>query len=204
MENKNRSQFNHILFASNGQGKTTFEIEIAINYLKNDLRKRVLFLLPDDGEEKLYQVKEIEINELQSFKGVAKLFVDSQKIFDTFLDIYSDENNKFNGLCICDDLGGVIGKRPEALYRLFRRRRQCNIDFLWSFHGLHCDAPKGFYTYLNNIYLFRTSDNHEQTQKNLPIQKQAEFFDAYFRVQEKSEEQFNYKEEIIINPLKYY
>lgn len=199
-----RSQFNHVFIGSNGTGKTTVEIQVAIDYLQNNPTKRVLFVIPDDGEEKLEDVPEITIKELRDFEGVAKFIPDSEKDFDKFLELFSDKTYQFNGLFIGDDLGVILSRRPQQVLRLFKRRRQANIDFIWSFHGLRCEVPPQFYTYVNNIYLFGTSDNHEDTLKELPHGKRDAFEEMYFRVQDKAVGQFNYYEELIINPIKNY
>lgn len=174
-----RKQFNHIVFGGNGSGKTTFLIKIAVNYIKANPKKRVLFLVPDDGEEKLDPVPEKFPDDLKNFKGIAKLIIDSDKIFKELLNVFSDKEHKFNGLIICDDLGVIIGRRPENILKLFKRRRQANIDFLWSFHGFNTEMPRSFFTYVNKIFIFETSDNHEWTKKLLPVDKQEEFEKTY-------------------------
>jgi hypothetical protein len=199
-----RSQFNHVIIGANGTGKTTFSFEVAIEYLNQDHRKRILFIVPDDSEEKLDNIEEISFNQIKNFSGVKKFVAENEKIFDKFLEIFADREFKFNGLIICDDLGVILSRRPNPVLRLLKRRRQSNIDFLWSFHGLRCEVPPSFYTYVNNIYLFSTSDNHEETLKELPHNKKDSFENMYFRVQKEAENKFNYFEELIINPIKNY
>lgn len=196
-----RKQFNDIVFGGNGSGKTTFEIKAAVKYLKNDPRKRVLFIIPDDSEEKLDVVPEITLDDLKSFKGIAKLVAENDKIFALLLDFFSDRNNKFNGLVIPDDCGVFLKRRPENVLKLFKRRRQLNIDFLWSFHGFNTEIPRAFFAYVNRLYIFETSDSTKWTRELLPIDKQAEFDFKYNEVQSmaKQGKKYQFRELIIRN-----
>lgn len=214
--NEDRKQFNDVLIGGNGCGKTTLQFQIAMNYLEESYSeyfktylKRILFLIPDDAEDKLANVTEIDLNQLESFVGIKKIILDSYRDFGFICDTYKpikDElgnrvTKKFNGLFCCDDLGTIMNRRPEEILKLFKRRRQPNIDFLWAFHGLRTEVPPAFYTYVNRIILFRTSDNHEPTLKALPEGKQELFMEVYRRVQKISEKEPHYCEEIEINPL---
>lgn len=178
-----RKQFNDIVFGGNGSGKTTFEIKVVLKYLENNPRKRVLFIIPDDSEEKLDVVPEITLDDLKTFKGVAKLVAENDKIFSQLLEFFSDKNNKFNGLVVADDCGVFLKRRPENVLKLFKRRRQLNIDFLWSFHGFNTEIPRAFFAYVNRLYIFETSDSTKWTRELLPIDKQAEFDFKYNEVQ---------------------
>jgi len=149
-----RKQFNDIVIGGNGSGKTTFEIKVCLEYIKHSPDKRVLFIIPDDSEEKLDIVPEITVDELKDFKGIVKLIAENDKIFSQILDFFSDKKQRFNGLVIADDCGVFIKRRPENVLRLFKRRRQLNNDFLWSFHGFNTEMPRSFFTYVNMIYIF--------------------------------------------------
>lgn len=199
-----RSQWNDVIISANGTGKTTFEIEIARDYISHNLRKRNLWLVTDNSEKLLKNIPEIGVSQLHSFLGIAKLVVEDQSIFDSFLSLFKDEDYKFHGLVICDDIGEILTARPKPVLDIKRKRRQFNLDLLWCFHGLHCDVPKGFFTWINRIYLGYTSDAHEDFLKKLPLNKRDLFMDVYNRVQKRGEKIFNYREEIIINPVKSY
>jgi hypothetical protein len=196
-----RKQFNDVWIGSNGTGKTSLMIEACIYYMQYNPRKRWLWVLPDDAEEKLYEVEEIEVQDLETFTGIKKIFIDNEKLFDKFVEVFSRKDFKFHGCLACDDLGVIMRRRPEAILRLFRRRRQPNIEFIWSFHGLRTEVPPSFYTYVNSIILFRTSDNHRSTMDLLPDAKQEVFEEAYTRIQRITEINPHYHEEIVINPL---
>jgi hypothetical protein len=178
-----RKQFNHIIIGGNGSGKTTFFIKIAIKYFELNPKKRILFLMPDDSEKKLEKIKEINFEQITKFSGISKMIVDNDKIFSKILDIFGS-GTPFNGLIVCEDPGVYLGRRPENVLKLFKRRRQTNIDFLWSFHGFNTEMPRSFFTYVNSVFLFETSDNHEWTKKLLPIDKQDEFEEKYKKIQE--------------------
>lgn len=204
---KYRKQFNRVLIGGNGSGKTTLEIEIMIDYAKKNKWKRQLLLVPDDGEDKFDDVEEIEATAqaLRTFTGIKKIIVEDVKIFDLILQVYTDKSqpgySKFNGLLICDDMGVMLSRRPEQVIKLFKRRRQANIDFLWAFHGLSTDVPKSFWGYVSSLILLQTSDNHEDTMKKLALDKQAEFLDIYKRVQVEAKRVPWYCEELILREL---
>lgn len=204
-----RKQFNDVWIGANGSGKTFLEKKVAFEYASENILKRVLFVLPDDGEESLWSLSEIEKEELIYFEGIKKLILEDENDFEYITDTFKpfiDETGekryrRFNGLMVCDDLGVMINRRPQEILKLFKRRRQPNIDFLWSFHGLKTDVPPSFYTYVNHIVLFRTSDAHEYTMQQLPEAKRSEFLEVYQRVQKITETEPHYCEEIILNPL---
>ena len=204
-----RKQFNNVYIGSNGTGKTTLLIKIAIAYLEANPSKRILIILKDDDEEKFWDIEEIEKEEVLNFEGVKKLIIESHKDFEYITAQFKSRKdkygnrliNKFNGLFICDDLGAAMNRRPDDILNMFKRRRQINIDFIWAFHGLRTDVPPAFYTYVNTLCLFRTSDNHTHTMAELPADKAPIFEAVYNRVQEKTETEPHYCEEIIINPL---
>lgn len=204
-----RKQFLILIIGGNGSGKTYLAIQIAIQYLKSYPNKRVLFILSDDGEKKLWEIEEIGLNELNTFQGVKKIIIDSAKDFEFIADNYKsyrdEQGNRvqreFNGLMVCDDLGGAMNRRPTEIINFFKKRRQPNIDFLFIFHGLRTDVPPAFYSYINKIILFQTSDNHEDTMRHLPIDKRKYFEDKYLEVQQLAKTNPHAKVEIIINPL---
>lgn len=203
-----RKQFNRVLIGGNGSGKTLLELEIMISYAEQNPWKRQLLLVPDDGEEKFDSIEEIEptAEALRNFRGIKKIVVENTNVFDLILQTYTDRKapgfSKFNGLCICDDMGVMLKKRPDEVVKLFKRRRQTNIDFLWSFHGLHTDVPKIFWGYVSSLILLQTSDNHEDTLSKLPIDKQAEFLAMYQRVQQGAKDIAPwYCEEMILRSL---
>lgn len=194
-----RKQFNDAVFGGNGSGKTTFMIKVAISYMKKYTKKRVLFIIPDDSESKLDVVPEISVEEIGTFQGIAKLIVEDDSVFEYILNYFGNKKNKFNGLMIIDDPGVFLKRRPERVLKLFRRRRQVNIDFLWGFHGLKTEMPPAFFAYLNRIYLLETSDNHKYTMDLLPDAKKTEFEQKYQKVQNLAAQGVKYHmEEIVI------
>lgn len=205
-----RKQFLHLIIGANGTGKTYSVIKIAIAYLTANPFKRVLFILMDDGDSKLWNIEEIEMDELETFEGVKKIIINGQKDFEHIAATYKsykDEltgeriQKEFNGLMICDDCGSVMSRRPEDILAFFRKRRQPNIDFLFIFHGLRCEVPPSFYSFVNHIILFQTSDNHEETMKHLRSDKREHFQNEYNIVQREALKNPHYCREIVINPL---
>lgn len=205
-----RKQFLDLLIGGNGSGKTTLAIEIAIDYLTQNPFKRVLFVLTDDGESKFWKIEEIGLQELDTFQGVKKIIIDDPKDFEFIANnyrSYRDEQTgvrvqkEYNGLIICDDCGGLMSRRPNEILNWFKKRRQPNIDFLFLFHGLRTDVPPAFYSYINRIILFQTSDNHEETMKHLRSDKREYFEQKYLEVQRLAKDNPHAKVEIIINPL---
>lgn len=182
---------------------------MAIKYMESNPLKRVLFAIPDDAEEKLWNIQEIDKEEILYFEGAKKIIIDEEADFDYMAKLFLPEVsetgeriiNRFNGLICCDDMGTNISRRPVNILKLFKRRRQPNIDFTWSFHGLKTDVPPAFWTYVNNLILFRTSDPHEYTMECLPENKRDEFLEMYRRVQKISETKPHYCEQLIINSL---
>jgi len=196
-----RQQKMVLFFGTNGTGKTTKMLSLGLDYLQANYKtdKRVLCILPDDGERKYDVIKEIMPvkEDLQNFKGIAKVIAEDRKVFETVLKSYTDKGQqRFNGLCIFDDLGVILNRRPEEALNLLRRRRQANMDMFWNFHGLTTDMPRSFFAYATDIVLFKTGDNHEDTMYKLPANKQKEFEDMFFRIEEKTKENPFYCEQL--------
>jgi len=199
-----RSQSCNLILGSEGTGKTTLEFQIAIATLDANPAKRVLFGVTDNSDKKIQMLPEITREELSSFNGVKKIIIEDEEIFHDFTKLFASDEFQFDGLFIGDDLKEILTARPKEVITMMTKRRHANLDILFCFHSLHCDTPKGFFGHINKIYLFRTSDAHEDFVKKLPMHKRESFMKAYDRVQRKSEKQQNYFEEIIINPLKRY
>lgn len=190
MDNKIRQQDMVLIFGTNGTGKTTQMLEGAIDYLESNYKygKRVLCCIPDDGERKYDVISEItsEPHQLENFSGIKKIIIEDKGTFDVMLRTYTAKTSiGFNGLCIFDDMGVVLSRRPEEVLRLLRRRRQMNMDMLWNFHGLTTDMPRSFLGFATKIVLFRTGDSHYDTMEKLPFDKRKQFEEMYFRVEEK-------------------
>lgn len=203
-----RKQFNTVMFGGNGCGKTTFLLEIIDNYLTQNTFKRVLLICPDDSEEKLDFIEEIEEGELPYFSGIKKICTRDVKIFDRINKLFLPENKaerdtkpKFNGLLIIDDAGVILNRRDECVLDLFRRRRQANADIITIFHGLRNEVPPSFFAYTSNLIIFQTADNPKKTLELLPPAKQAEFLTIYNRVQKNALKNPYYKEELILRPF---
>ncbi len=215
-----RKQLCTVLFGGNGSGKTTEELSILLAYADANEEKRSLILVPDDGERKFDNISEIEPTEnaLREFRGIKKLIVDDIKIFDMILKVYTEPmkkangafvtntrgekvHEKFNGLMICDDMGVMLNRRPENVLKLFKRRRQANIDMLWTFHSLDTDIPKSFFSYVTDVILFQTSGNHQDTLKKIEESKKEEFERVYFEVQEEAKQNPYARKRIILRPI---
>ena len=190
-----------VFFGTNGTGKTTQMLTMGLEYMKYNARfgKRMLCCLPDDAETKYDVVQEIplERQSLQSFKGIAKVFIENKNDFQFIYKTYTEKNQPtFNGLIIFDDIGVVLSRRPEEVLNMLRRRRQMNMDMFWNFHGLTTDMPRSFFSFITDIVLFKTGDDHEDTRDKLPADKRELFEEVYFRVEEKSKENPFYFERI--------
>ncbi len=214
-----RKQFNAALFGANGTGKTTLEIEIMCDYAYANPLKRELIIVPDDGERKFDSIEEMEITEdnLRNFRGIKKVIAEDSKIFELLLKIYTQpitdsggkpvlkdgkkQNEKFNGLVVCDDLGVILSRRPTEAIKLFKRRRQANMDMLWTFHVFETDIPKAFFGYLTSMVMFQTSGGYEDTVGKIDPLKRAEFVEIYNRVQREAEKNQYYREEMILRAL---
>lgn len=196
-----RKQFNDIVIGTNGTGKTSYIIEIVIRLLEYFPDKRCLFVVPDDMEEKLMEIEEIEVDQLTTFTGIKKIVVTDVDFFDVLYTEYVEKQKRFNGIIVWDDMGVILNRRQENLGKLFKRRRQINLDQIWSFHDLHADVPKQFFGFVNRIHLFRTTAEHESFAKNINAAKRKEFEQMYFRVQAKSEKEPQYMEEFLLNRI---
>lgn len=186
-----RQQRNIVLFGTNGTGKTTVMLNTAIEYLERNYRtgKRVLCCLPDDGERKYDVIKEITLEEhsLNNFSGIKKVFIEDKSDFEMIYKTYTAKTSAgFNGLCVFDDLGVLLNRRPEEVLKMLRRRRQMNMDMLWNFHGLTTDMPRSFWSFLTDIILFKTGDEHTDTMEKLPFDVRGDFEKMYFRVEKEA------------------
>lgn len=204
-----RQQFNTVLFGTNGTGKTTFMLEIAIEYIKNNPGKNVLFVLPDDSERKYDSIPLINSRDLYNISGIYKIYADEYKeetgktVYESIYNYFvkTGAKRKFNGLLVNDDCGVLWNRRPEDVLKLFRRRRQANMDVLSNFHGLTTDMPPKFLGFITSLILFKTGDSHIDTMNKLPALKQKEFEEMYFRVETETEKNPFYKEELIIRKI---
>lgn len=186
-----RQQRNIVLFGTNGTGKTTVMLNTAIEYLQRNYKsgKRVLCCLPDDGERKYDSIKEITLEEhsLNNFTGIKKVFIEDKSDFEMIYKTYTAKTSLgFNGLCVFDDLGVLLNRRPEEVLKMLRRRRQMNMDMLWNFHGLTTDMPRSFWGFLTDIVLFKTGDEHTDTMEKLPFDNRKDFEQMYFRVEKEA------------------
>jgi hypothetical protein len=205
----NRKQFCHLLVGGNGSGKTYTAIEIAIEYMRNNPKKRVLFILCDDNDKKLRNVPRIGFKNLRTFKGVAKIIIDTEKDFDKIREAYradfSEDGTEscfpLNGLIVCDDLGSAMPRRPEKVAMFIKKRRQINADFLWLFHGWRNDVPPLFFTYINHIIIFQTSDTYDEFVKKIRKDKVQEFIQLYDYVQKEAKKDPHVRAELVVNPL---
>jgi hypothetical protein len=207
-EASTRKQFNIVMFGGNGCGKTTKLLEVIDAYLDANEWKRVLIITPDDSEEKLEFIEEIQVEDLRTFKGLKKLIVSNAKIFTTLKDVYlphakSDKANsiKFNGLLVVDDAGVILDRRNEEVLDFFRRRRQANVDILTIFHGLRNEVPPSFFAYVTDLIIFQTADNHKKTLDLLPMDKQESFMTAYTRVQSCAKQNPYYCEQLKLREI---
>lgn len=198
-----RQQKMVVLFGTNGTGKTTYMLRLALNYLKINARfgKRVLCLIPDDGEKKYDVIKELTLEEgvLNSFEGIGKLYAEDKSIFSELYRIFTARNSQgLKGLCVFDDLGVMLNRRPEEALKMLRRRRQMNMDMIWNFHGLTTDMPRSFLGYATDMVLFKTTDDPSDLIYKLPPEKRDEFLKVYNRVQAETKNNPFYFEEFNI------
>lgn len=188
-----RKQLNELFFGTNGTGKTTNMIKLAVEYAIANPKKNVLFLMPDDSEKKYDEVPMITKNDLLSDFGIAKMICstpENKKEKSIYTEIYERHNKadvKFNGLIVNDDMGALLQRRPNDVITLLSRRRQLNLDMFWNFHGLTTDAPKSFWRYVTGVTLHKTTDDYHDTLDKVGS-KGNEFLDVYKEVQEASAE----------------
>lgn len=188
-----RKQINELFFGTNGTGKTTNMISLAVSYAELNPKKNVLFLMPDDSEKKYDEVPIISEKELLTDFGIAKIICGmpeskSQKsIYTKIYEMHNKADVKFNGLLVNDDMGSLLNRRPNDVLTLLSRRRQLNIDMFWNFHGLTTDVPKSFWRYVTGITLHKTTDDYKDTLEKIG-NKKDEFLSAYNEVQEVSKQ----------------
>jgi len=203
-----RKQIFAVAVGGNGCGKTTWMLKFAAAYFKSYPHKRGLFGVADDGEKKLRPFKIVTKNQLKTFTGVKRFFIENEDDFETLANAYKPvlnektgqfECNNFDGLLMLDDIGVVMSRRPEPFLNLLRKRRQPNMDILIVFHGFRKDVPPSLFTFANVIVIFKTSDDPEPTIKNMSPKLKERFMAAYNRVQDHPDP--HYHEEVIINTL---
>lgn len=203
---KVRKQFNDVIFGGQGTGKTTFQVELIIEYAEKNPDKRVLLILPDDSEDKFDPIEEVAYRDVRRVKGIRKVIVDNMNIFTDLYNWHVNDKHpqytgRFRGLIIADDAGVLIKRRDENVLKFMRRRRQANADIITSFHGLRNEIPPSFFGYVNRMVIFNTTDSPEETIKLLPPNKQMEFIQVYERVQKIAQTNPYYKEEFILRNI---
>lgn len=206
-----RKQFNAMFFAAQGAGKTIQFLKLVLRYHKAHPVKRILFLLPDDQEEKFDSVPEIYTQEIPTFTGIKKVIAGKSTIKwmrDFYLpdpETISREDRKripkLNALVALDDPAVYLGRYPEPLYDMFGRRRQLNADFLSAFPGIRKKAPPGYYGYCTHLFLGQTTDSPKDLVDELPLDKQEEFMEMYNRVQLLSKADKYHMEEMVVRGI---
>ena len=188
-----RKQFNELFFGTNGTGKTTEMLKLAIQYFEQpqNENKNFLIAVPDLSESKYDCFPEITVNDLGGDFGVGLIqaqYIDKsnkkqKSIYTEIYERYAAKGRKFNGLMINDDMGIMFGRRPQDNINMCTRKRQMNLDLMWNFHGLTTDCPPAFFKSVSGITLFKTEDNYLDTMKKIAMNKRKQFEDAYFWVQ---------------------
>lgn len=197
-----RKQINALLVAGNGEGKTIWILEFILIYNEAHPEKRILIGLPDDSESKFLKIPEIELEDLPYFTGIKKIIINGDEFYREFQDYFSNKENNFDGLFINDDPGAFMGRRPTNILAMFSRRRQLNVDFIWTFHGWNTTIPRGFFTFITSIIMGKTSDNPEYTLKLLPEDKQQQFMKNYNEINELYEKGIKYQfRELVLKNL---
>lgn len=211
-----RKQFNAIWFGAQGSGKTRELIRFVLRYMELNPHKRVLFIIPDDMEEKLDPIPEIDLFDIPTFTGIKKIIA-GKKTIEWMRNYYLPEPEtltkeqreylkkhprRFNGLGIFDDPGAYIGSNPQNLYEMFSRRRQLNWDFISTFAALRKKAPPGYYGFATHLRLWETTDTPEELIKELAADKREEFLQMYNRVQAQAKTNKYHSEELVIRSIR--
>lgn len=191
-----RKQFCFLFVGGNGCGKTTLILKIIEQY-HEQTGKRVL-VLDTGGEEKFDFIDEITPDQLRTFTGIKKIYVDNIKLFETIRTTYTETGAKFNGLLILDDARVYLSSRDEPLLRLLRRRRQANADICMIFHGWRGEVPPSVVNFITDIVCFETTTNYTDFLNNLSPEQQEQFKLTIDRVNKLAQKNKYYYEQLHI------
>lgn len=140
-----------VLIGVNGTGKST----TARKFIKSELANggRAIVINPDDDDWlDLPRIDIYKPNRLRDFNGVVK------HVWNGIEDLTQLQKFK-NGLIVFDDCRSYLDANTNTeIRRFFVRRRHRQIDILAVTHGF-TETPPAFFTFANNIILFKTNDN---------------------------------------------
>ncbi len=144
-----RLQIASMFIGAQRTGKTQFALQSFKNY---PATKRGLIVLPHLMEKKYEGLKTINIDQVGTFKGRARVLFDR----DDKLFLNKIYRNYRNGFIIFDDTKFCL--RPW-LYNDFEdilgTRRQLNLDMIFMYHGFD-RIPDFFWNYCSHLVLFKT------------------------------------------------
>ena len=155
------------LIGGRGVGKTTTIIEIAKS------NKEKVLILDFNAEVKYSQFPTIGIQDIGTFTGIAKIHVTDFKTFLKYINLFYR-----NGLLILEDANAYLPTNKDAnkdWWNILVSMRHKGIDCICTYHSV-ARVPPYLYEMVNDIILFKTSENPERMKNKIPN------FDEVFRV----------------------
>lgn len=149
-----RSQFLDLFLGGQKSGKSYFANERLNDYYKST-GKHVLIVDPDGREKIWWKYQQITLTQVRNFSGIKRIVFDPEDP-DFILKIKTDF---INGLLVYDDPGSYNIYNPSKIFEAqIIRRRGCNIDIFFLYHGFSKVHEK-IWPYITHVILFRVDEN---------------------------------------------
>lgn len=153
-----------LLLGTNGTGKSTFLRNILDKAVHDKSKFGRVLVIPSNIDEPTFQdIPAIKINQINSFKGAAKIMCYEPEHFKQVAIKYKV------GVLMSDDFRNYITQYqmlPEVR-QMFINRRHRKIDIYMACHGFTQSVPE-MYNFLNAIVLFRTTDSIKRRKDSVP------------------------------------
>lgn len=152
------------IIGTNETGKTTFMMDIIKSYKRN-----VLVLMDDDSEDSFDNFSVIENKDIPFYRGKAVCLVDYSKkakkeVFKIIYDSFGQ--NTSGGLLCFDDAMSFLSSRDEEVMRIFKKRRQRQMDIILNCHGAS-EYPVNLIRNTTHFVICPTTDSISEIKKRI-------------------------------------